>query len=270
MSVSLNALDMPKRYSSETINRFTVHVPLLTVIFDCFQIPILDPDSQEYWEARYQYEGAQGDFDWYCGFSKLQKLFCEPRQIDSMSICPETLAVCLPVLTSNSHVLMTGCGNAAFSADMYDAGYTDIVNMDYSAVCIEQMKQKYTDRPLMSWHEGDVTKLDQQWRENEFDLVLDKGCSDAILATDEENSESLQLALVSFIQQRHVLKDDPRAYFVLISHGRPQDRLPILETAGFVLQQYVPVETEKTYEENGLKRVVHSLAHVYICQKSKF
>ena len=47
---------------------------------------------------------------------------------------------------------MLGCGNANFSADMYDDGYKNITNVDISSVVIKQMIEKnQIERPEMTW-----------------------------------------------------------------------------------------------------------------------
>jgi hypothetical protein len=40
-----------------------------------------------------------------------------------------------------------------------------------------------------------------------------------------------------------------------------------LQAAGFHLEQYTPLATEKEHVENGLRRVVLSTAHIYVCAK---
>ena len=47
-------------------------------------------------------------------------------------------------------ILMLGCGNANFSADLYDDGYKNITNVDISSVVIQQMIEKNkSERPEM-------------------------------------------------------------------------------------------------------------------------
>lgn len=36
---------------------------------------------------------------------------------------------------------MLGCGNSTLSRDMYDDGYRNIANVDYSSVVIEKMRR---------------------------------------------------------------------------------------------------------------------------------
>lgn len=72
-----------------------------------------------------------------------------------------------------TRMLMLGCGNSKLSEVLYDAGFKNIVNLDYSGVVIEQMKERHgIARPEMEWVEMDV--LDLKFGE-EFDLIVDKG-----------------------------------------------------------------------------------------------
>lgn len=81
-----------------------------------------------YWDRRYSEE--QGPFDWYQKYSALAPL--------------------IDLYLSRSHrVLVVGCGNSAFSEDMVDDGYEDIVNIDISSVVIEAMQKKYFNRPQL-------------------------------------------------------------------------------------------------------------------------
>jgi hypothetical protein len=87
-----------------------------------------------------------------------------------------------------------------------------------------QMRVKYADRPLMRWAVGDVTNL-SAYTDDSFDLVIDKGCLDAIL---DGNDEALAVRALS--EQRRVLSSNAaNARFVLISLGGPATRLPVLE-----------------------------------------
>ena len=68
---------------------------------------------------------------------------------------------CIP--STGDSILMIGCGNSAFSTDMYlNGGYHNIVNIDYSEIVIEEMKAKTSKTcPDMKWEVGDVTNLDR-------------------------------------------------------------------------------------------------------------
>ncbi|KAF7770350.1 hypothetical protein Agabi119p4_6324 [Agaricus bisporus var. burnettii] len=105
--------------------------------------------AKEYWDQRYSQETENADFDWF---------------------------------KSMSRILMLGCGNSKLSEDMWEDGYKNIVNTDYSRVLIENMKQRHGEaRPEMQWYEMDVRDL--KFDEESFDVAIDKGTMDAMMTT---------------------------------------------------------------------------------------
>ncbi|KFV80129.1 Methyltransferase-like 13, partial [Struthio camelus australis] len=85
-----------------------------------------------------------------------------------------------------SQVLVVGCGNSELSEQMYDMGMCeDIVNIDISDAVIRQMQERNASkRPKMSYLLMDVLQMD--FPDALFQVVLDKGTLDAILADEEE------------------------------------------------------------------------------------
>lgn len=78
-----------------------------------------------------------------------------------------------------SKVLMLGCGNADFSADMYDSGITtNITNIDLSSVVINKMRKANLSRVGMTYHIMDVQDL--EFADGCFDVVIDKSTMDCI------------------------------------------------------------------------------------------
>lgn len=76
---------------------------------------------------------------------------------------------------------MLGCGNSKFSEEMWEDGYKNIVNIDYSAVVIEKMRARHAGaRQEMIWKEMDVRNL--EFDDDSFDVAIDKGTMDAMLA----------------------------------------------------------------------------------------
>ncbi|KAH9973559.1 S-adenosyl-L-methionine-dependent methyltransferase [Lactifluus volemus] len=67
---------------------------------------------------------------------------------------------------------MLGCGNSTLSEDMYDDGYKNIVNIDYSPVVIERMHARNHNRPEMQWLVMDVRNL--KFEDASFDVALTK------------------------------------------------------------------------------------------------
>ena len=115
-------------------------------------------------------------------------------------------------------ILVLGCGNSKFSEDLYDAGYHNIVNVDYSSVCIAQMQERNSEeRPEMSFIVMDITDM-SLFESNSFDLVVDKSTLDAIVTGADA---PFKVAAILKESQR-VLKVD--GIFFSISFGAPASR----------------------------------------------
>ena len=81
-------------------------------------------------------------------------------------------------------ILMLGCGNADLSTDMYDNGYKNITNVDFSKVVIEQMINKNgVERPQMTWQVLDITDM-SVFETDTFDIVIDKSTIDSLFCTE--------------------------------------------------------------------------------------
>ncbi|KAJ3890478.1 S-adenosyl-L-methionine-dependent methyltransferase [Lentinula edodes] len=118
--------------------------------------------TKQYWNQRYAREADDASFDWFKSYSETSDIL--------RSLIPD----------KRSRILMLGCGNSKLSEDMYDDGYHNIVNTDYSSIIIEKMKQRHGDaRPQMEWHEMDVRDL--KFDDSSFDVAIDKGTMDAMM-----------------------------------------------------------------------------------------
>ena len=72
----------------------------------------------QYWDKRYKNnEGSM--FDWLEDYNSLKPLVADL------------------VKSPDAKILILGCGNANFSEDLYDDGYTNVYNIDISSVVIE-------------------------------------------------------------------------------------------------------------------------------------
>ncbi|EAU90311.1 hypothetical protein CC1G_08993 [Coprinopsis cinerea okayama7 len=118
--------------------------------------------SKEYWNQRYAQEEEESSFDWFKTYADIVDIIHE--------LIPE----------KSSRILMLGCGNSKLSEEMYDDGYENIVNTDYSDVLIEQMRTRHSEtRPKMEWHEMDVRDL--KFEDGSFDVAIDKGTMDSMM-----------------------------------------------------------------------------------------
>lgn len=109
------------------------------------------------------------------------------------------------------NVLITGCGNSSLSADMYDVGFKNIVNIDVSEVVIKQMKCNNLKRENMQFLCMDATKM--EFENDFFNVVLDKGTLDALMP--DESDQTIEIIERYFSEIKRVLKFGGR--FVCIS-----------------------------------------------------
>ncbi|XP_060602078.1 eEF1A lysine and N-terminal methyltransferase-like [Ruditapes philippinarum] len=119
----------------------------------------------EYWEEFFKKRGAKA-FEWYGEY-------------------PELCGVLHKYIKPQDNMLMVGCGNSQLSADLYDVGYHNIVNIDISDTVIRQMVDKnQQQRPDMKFLKMDV--LNMEFADNEFTVALDKGTLDALMVDSSE------------------------------------------------------------------------------------
>eukprot|EP01050_Picozoa_sp_SAG11_P030229 SAG11_NODE_8850_length_970_cov_0.975890_1_plen_245_part_10 len=109
--------------------------------------------DKRYWDDRYRANPAGDGDEWLVGFEELAPV-----------VLPQLERARAAVASSGGgggrglRILMLGCGDSKFSADLYDAGFEDIVNVDISEVVIDKMaKQQATARPKMRWLAADAT-----------------------------------------------------------------------------------------------------------------
>mmetsp|Transcript_97496 Transcript_97496/g.281311 ORF Transcript_97496/g.281311 Transcript_97496/m.281311 type:complete len:216 (+) Transcript_97496:65-712(+) len=183
-----------------------------------------------FWDARYRRSSAP--FDWLENYADVQGLIEEATKGDF-----------------SCRILHTGCGNSLMPEQMYDEGYRHIVNIDTSAVVIDQMAARNQHRPEMSWLVMDAANMDM--KAGEFDVVLDKGCLDTFACIGED-SKGMGVAYLREVAR--VLK--PGGILICISYGAPNSRLPFFEQSG---------EAFKVRQIQLAKRKNHVSSHyVYI------
>ncbi|WCJ20817.1 S-adenosyl-L-methionine-dependent methyltransferases superfamily protein [Euphorbia peplus] len=153
-----------------------------------------------YWDERYSNES--GSFDWYQKYPSLSPL----------------INLYIP---RHHHILVTGCGNSAFSEGMVNDGYEDVVNVDISSVVIEAMQKKYSNTPQLKYIQMDVRDM-SAFQKGSFDAVIDKGTIDSLLC----GGNSRRNAVKMLEEVWRVLKD--QGVYILVTYGAPIYRLRLL------------------------------------------
>ena len=135
--------------------------------------------TKEYWETFFRERGGE-QFEWYGGYK---------NELD---------ANILRKIQPSHSILVIGCGNSELSAELYDDGFKNITNVDFSPLVIEEMTSKHgVTRPTMQWIVGDMTAMDGFANES-FDVVLDKGALDALMS---ENTPEVTLKAMAMLNE---------------------------------------------------------------------
>lgn len=117
---------------------------------------------QEYWDRRFSKED---NFEWCRSYKDFKHLIFEH-------------------VNRSDRILMLGCGNSSLSEDMYRDGYKNIVNIDFSAVVIENMKRKCKDLVEMQWMVMDITNI--AFTESSFEVIIEKATLDALMVEERD------------------------------------------------------------------------------------
>lgn len=149
-------------------------------------------NKPETWQDRY--EETDGTFDWYTTYKELEGVFRE--------YCPPA---------PEPEVLMVGCGNSGLSAEMHEAGYRRIVNVDIANSAVEKMESMYADLGL-EWKVMDVTAM--SFEQDRFDVAVDKGTVDAMMAGGDGGHEVVGAAAADIWRTLR-----PGGIFLLVSHN---------------------------------------------------
>ena len=153
----------------------------------------------------------------------------------------------VPLISPSDRILVVGCGNSTFSRKLYDAGFTNVVNIDYSGVVIEKMAAAHGEEcPSMSWVEMDMTKL--TFEDQSFDVVIDKAAMDALVVDEvdvwDPAEEVVRVVHNMCSEVRRVLKKD-NGKFILISFAQPHFRTKYLMGYRFSGADVSPYESHQ-------------------------
>lgn len=186
-----------------------------------------------YWDARYTNEPKPSD--WILKYAVLQDHL--ERLLGS---------------TRGARILHVGCGNSLLTEEMFDSGFKASVNIDISAVVVEQMRQRNAElRPEMEWLVMDATST--SFEDGHFDVVLDKCLIDTLLCEDDEDA----LIARYFSEMSRVMADAGLGIF--ITFGPPDSRLHRFPT-------YFSVEVIEIPAKG--KNKLTGYHYMYVCRKA--
>mmetsp|Transcript_12368 Transcript_12368/g.24539 ORF Transcript_12368/g.24539 Transcript_12368/m.24539 type:complete len:209 (+) Transcript_12368:39-665(+) len=193
-----------------------------------------------YWDERYTKDPEP--FDWYQRYSGLRDLIAQYIQKDD-------------------NILMAGAGNSRLSEEMYDDGYTTVANVDISRVVIDQMLDKYRDKPTMTWQQMNMCAL--EFPDESFDAVVDKGTLDSILCGEGSTANVAKMCQ----EVSRVLK--PSGVYMVISYGVPDNRLNYLENEDYSWTVTVHQVAKPTVSASAVPdtKDANSVHYIYCCVK---
>lgn len=173
--------------------------------------------TQEYWDSRYAKD--KGAFEWF-GFSTVMK-----EKLKSF------------LKDKNSSILHLGCGNSELGPIMYQEGYWNITNIDYSPIVIDDMMIKFAKTmPKMEWVIGNVFDLDSCLGDKRlYDFAIDKGTLDAFLTVKHDPwnpTEALIKHIDSYMEQvaNHL---ESGGQFIHVTFAQPHFRNRFLQQSFF-------------------------------------
>ena len=142
-------------------------------------------------------------------------------------------------MSKTDKILNVGCGNSRLSEELYEDGFEDITNIDFSNKVISQIEEKNKSKyPKMTFKIMDVLDM-QEIQTGSFNIVFDKATLDSILCGD--NSGSNAQKMISEIHR--VLA--PGGRYICITYGDPEHRKKYFET-----QQWSNLSVDKMPKPN--------------------
>ena len=79
----------------------------------------------------------------------------------------------------------SGCGNSSLAVDLYNDGFKNLVNMDYSPVVISNMQRTHKALLGVEWVVMDAMDM-SEFMPSSFDVVLEKGTLDSLLVAEKD------------------------------------------------------------------------------------
>ncbi|KAL8026596.1 hypothetical protein ABFX02_14G038600 [Erythranthe guttata] len=135
-----------------------------------------DFTSKENWDQFFTIRGTDDSFEWYAEWPQLRTLLTAQLLSPPSLRTPESAGV----QAEEVCILVPGCGNSKLSEHLYDAGFLNITNVDFSKVVISDMlRRNLRERPGMKWRVMDMTNM--QFADESFDAIVDKGGLDALM-----------------------------------------------------------------------------------------
>ncbi|KAL7098955.1 hypothetical protein ACP275_09G051600 [Erythranthe tilingii] len=137
--------------------------------------------SKETWDLYFATKTADDFSEWYADWPQLRTLLARnllypfsvlasrPKTPPPTAVPPDQLRILVPA-----------CGDSRLSEHLYDVGFRNIINLDYSKEVIAAMlRRNVKQRPGMRWRVMDITNM--EFPNESFDAIIDKGGLDVLM-----------------------------------------------------------------------------------------
>ncbi|KAL8042298.1 hypothetical protein ABFX02_09G042000 [Erythranthe guttata] len=170
---------------------------------------------RENWDEFFTTRGGGDYFEWYAEWPQLQSLITT-QLLSPSSFLPEIAGEAPPaVQAAELAILVPGCGNSKLSEHLYDAGFTDITNVDFSKVVIADMlRRNVRERPTMKWRVMDMARI--EFGDKTLDAIVDKGGLDALMVPDP----GYELGRLYLSEVKRLLKDGGKYICLTLAESR--------------------------------------------------
>ena len=192
--------------------------------------------DKKYWIERYDEQNGT-TFDWLEDYESIKPILLNLH------------------IKKESRILNVGCGNSEFSEKMYDEGYNHNYNIDICQNVIDYMKSRNKDKKGLHFDVMDV--CDMSYKDETFDLIVDKSTIDALLCGDH----SFMIVAKMLKEISRVLKTG--GYYVIISYGKPESRMIHLERDHLAFETQIYTIKRQDEDEQDQEKI----HYVYICKK---
>ncbi|KAL7109346.1 hypothetical protein ACP275_06G170500 [Erythranthe tilingii] len=165
------------------------------------ELPVTAVDyiNQESWDSFFTSKGADDFCEWYADWPQIRTSL---KNLLSFQLAEELNHFSFPLLQplpEEVSILVPACGASRLSEHLYDEGFTEITNVDFSKVVIQaMMKRNIRARPEMKWRVMDITNI--EFPSGIFDAIVDKGGLD-ILMDSEHGPRSGPLSYISEVKR---------------------------------------------------------------------
>lgn len=152
-----------------------------------------------YWEEKYA--DKRNQFEWYHPYKMIKDVITQ--YIKDIK---------------GSRVLNVGCGTSRLPEDMYNDGFRNIISIDESQDCVDEMRASFNNTMPSTFLFLKMDCLRMDFGDDIFNVIVDKGTLDSI-ASGFRSTENIRKYLKEV--DRVMLK--PGVFFCL-SHREPEER----------------------------------------------